>query len=101
MRSGYQINWTEHALNELAQTIQYLEENFTDRELTLLANSLDKTLLLISKNPKLFSHSISKSEIRKVIVRKYNTLYYRIKDESSIEILSFFSNRQNPEKRKI
>lgn len=33
--------------------------------------------------------------IRKVVIKKFNTLYYRQK-EDRIEIISFFSNRQNP-----
>ncbi len=32
---------------------------------------------------------------------RLNTLYYREKENNKVEILSFFSNRQNPDKRKI
>ena len=39
-------------------------------------------------------------EVRKAVILKYNTLYYRIK-KNTIEILSFFSNRQNPAKAKF
>lgn len=42
-----------------------------------------------------------KTNIRKVVIKKYNTMYYREKENKTIEILSFFSNRQSPEKKRI
>lgn len=33
MKSGYKIQWTDHALGELEQTIEYLETNFSEKEL--------------------------------------------------------------------
>ncbi|WP_310992054.1 type II toxin-antitoxin system RelE/ParE family toxin [Aequorivita marina] len=99
MKSGYKILWTEHALDELSATYEYLELHFTKRELKKLSTELDRTLYLISQNPYLFPISDLKGA-RRVVIKKFNTLYYREK-ESYIEILSFFSNRQNPDKRKI
>ena len=99
MKSGYKILWTDHALKELAKTYEYLEKNFTGKELKKLSVEIDKLLILISKNPSLYPISESQ-RIRKVVFKKFNTLYYREK-QNTVEILSFFSNRQNPEKRKI
>jgi plasmid stabilization system protein ParE len=67
-------------------------ENFSQK--------LDHTIELISKNPELFQASKKKKNIRRVVVAKYNTLYYRLNYET-VEIISFFSNRQDPKKRKI
>ncbi len=62
---------------------------------------LHKTLKLILQNPKLFQISEYKN-IRRVVLLRFNTLYYRINEENKVvEILSFFSNRQNPDNRKI
>ena len=41
-----------------------------------------------------------KKDVRRAVVLKLNTLYYRV-NENNVEILSFFSNRQNPKKRKL
>ena len=100
MKSGYKVEWTDHALSELKRTYQYLEENWTSKELTKLSVDIERTISLISKNPRLFPVS-EIANIRKVVVKKFNTMYYRVKKDSSIEILSFFSNRQNPDKRKL
>jgi len=32
MKNGYKIHWTPNALDELAQTIEYLRNNFTEKE---------------------------------------------------------------------
>jgi len=100
MENGYSIKWTDNAMSELQSTFEFLEKNWTDKELKKLAKDLDKTIELIAKNPKLFPSS-DKKNVRRAVVKKLNTLYYREMNDNSIEILSFFSNRQNPNKRKI
>ena len=99
MESGYKILWTDHALSELANTYEYLDLNFTERELKILSVEIERTLRLIAQNPYLFPSSES-TNIHKAVILRFNSLYYR-KKKDHIEILSFFSNRQNPEKRKM
>ncbi len=98
MKNIYDILWTPNALNELEQTIDYLEKNFSEKEVKKLAEKIESTIQLISKNPNLFPKSENKN-IHKAVLLKYKSMYYWIKDDN-IEILSFFSNRQNPNKRK-
>lgn len=99
MKDGYKIKWTPHALSELRNTIEYLEQNFTQREIIKLAQKLESIIKLIARHPNLFPRS-GKANIHRAVILKYNSLYYRVKNEH-IEILSFFSNRQNPAKRKL
>lgn len=54
MRNGYKILWTDNALKELEETISFLENNWTEKELRNLSNSIENTLNLISQNPYLF-----------------------------------------------
>ena len=77
MANGYKILWTEHALTQLDETVTYLQSNFSEKELRKLATELDHLLLLISKNPSLFPLSESVN-IRRVVVRRFNTLYYNV-----------------------
>ena len=100
MKSGYKILWTNHAISELKETIEYLENKWTERELRTFSAKLDHTIELISKSPEIFPVSLDKKNIRKAVVEKYNNLYYRI-NKSSIEIVSLFSNRKNPNKKKL
>jgi plasmid stabilization system protein ParE len=100
MKSGYKILWTDHAISELKETIEYLENNWTERELRTFSAKLDHTIELISKSPEIFPASFEKKKIRKAVVEKYNNLYYRV-NKNSVEIISLFSNRKNPSKKKI
>lgn len=99
MKSGYKILWTNHALIELEKTIEYLENNFSSKELEKLSQKIESTVNLISQNPALFSKS-EKKDVYRVTILKLNTMYYRIQGDT-IEILFFVSNRQNPKSRKI
>jgi plasmid stabilization system protein ParE len=92
MESGFKIQWTDYALKELADTYEYLELNFSQKELNKLSVEIERVLRLISKNPKLFPKS-EPNNIRRIVIKKFNTMYYR-EVGARIEILSFFSNRQ-------
>ncbi|TDG35180.1 type II toxin-antitoxin system RelE/ParE family toxin [Pedobacter changchengzhani] len=100
MKNGYSVFWTDFALKELENTIEYLKKNWTDKELRNLALKLEETLIFISHNPYLFQVSDIKKDIRRVVILKHNTLYYRFV-KNQVEIISFFSNRQSPQKRKL
>ncbi len=99
MKSGYKLLWTANALKELSDTFKYLETNFSSKELNQLANKIENISELISKNPNLFPIS-KKKNVHRVVILKYNTMYYSIKNENII-ILSFFSNRQSPKRNKL
>ena len=100
MKNGYSIEWTDNALSELKATFDYIEHNWTEKELRKLSNDIERTVNLISNNPNLFPITEGRN-VRKAVVKKLNTLYYREKNNKRVEILSFFSNRQSPNKRKI
>ena len=36
MKSGFNIEWTQNARKELEKTIEYLEENFSEKEIKKL-----------------------------------------------------------------
>ena len=65
-----------------------------------LALKLEEIVTLVFQNPNIFQVSDIKKEIRRVIILSHNTLYCRIV-ANQIEIISFFSNRQSPKKRKL
>jgi len=54
MKSSYKILWTDHAISELKETIEYLETNWTEKELRKFTAKLDHTIELISKMPEIF-----------------------------------------------
>lgn len=99
MISGFKIQWTDHALSELSVTVKYLEKNWSERELIQFSNVVDNTIEIISRHPEIYPVSNKKKKIRKAVVDKNNTIYYRIINDS-IQILSVFGTKQDPAKRK-
>lgn len=98
MKSGYSISWTDHALDGLGQTIEYLRLNFSQREIDNLAERIEAVLRFLSIYPNLYPETAQNVGVRRAVVARLNTLYYRVDTEADrIEILSFFSNRDNPE----
>lgn len=99
MKSGYKVVWTDHALKELGLTFQYLQLNFSEKEISRLANRIEVVVRSISTFPKLYPESFRQKGVRRAVVARFNTLYYRIDTtKKEIEVLSFFSNRQDSEK---
>ena len=100
MKNTYKLIWSDEALNNLKNIIKYLEYKWTEKEIKKFEKLLDKRLDLISQNPLLFPKAIKSKDIRKSVLTKYTSVYYKI-NKYDIELLSIFDNRQNPEKLKI
>jgi len=99
MEKGFEILWTDLALEELSETVGYLEREFSQKEIDILGDEIERITSIISQNPNIFPNS-DKLQTRKAVILKFNTLYYRFIN-NRIEILSFFSNRQSPDKKKL
>lgn len=68
MKNGYKIIWTDHAISELREIIEHIEESWTERELQNFSKELDRTIELISKNPNLFQISKQKKNVRRAVI---------------------------------
>ncbi len=93
------ISWTPTARKTYFKVLEYLDEAWTQREIQNFVNITEKVLNLIVIDPEMFEASRKKSNVRKGLITKHNTLYYRIKPrKQEIELITFWDNRQNPEK---
>lgn len=99
MEKGFEILWTDLALEELSETVEYLKREFSQKEIDNLGDEIERITSIISQNPNIFPNS-DRLKTRKAVILKFNTLYYRIMNDK-IEIVSFFSNRQSPDKMKL
>ncbi|NOS94366.1 MAG: type II toxin-antitoxin system RelE/ParE family toxin [Cyclobacteriaceae bacterium] len=64
MKSGYKLLWSDRALSDLQNIINYLTENWSEKEIQNFARRLDKRLDLISINPALFPKTSKKKNVR-------------------------------------
>ena len=78
MKSGHRIVWTDNALDELRRTLHYLESSFSEKEINRLANKIESVLRNISKYPELYPETIERDGVRRAVVAKFNTMYYRV-----------------------
>ena len=99
MEKGFEILWTDLALEELSETVEYLEREFSQKEIDILGDEIERISSITSQNPNIFPNS-DRLQTRKAVILKFNTLYYRIMNDK-IEIVSFFLNRQSPDKMKL
>lgn len=97
MKNTYKLIWSDEALNNLKGIIDYLENRWTKREIKKFSQLLDKQLDLIEGNPYLFTESDKSNGLRKSVLSRQITIYYRI-IHFEIQIITLFDNRQNPNK---
>lgn len=90
------IIWTKLASDQLKSILEYwIERTHTTTFAKKLSEEVFKRTLFIARYP-LASPMTGMNNIRKSSIKNYS-IYYRIKD-SEVLILSFWDNRQNPNK---
>lgn len=91
------IVWSAHAEQELKDVLDFYNErnrsNLYSHKLLAELNALLKTL---SENPQI--GKLAENQQTRVLIFGVFLIFYEI-DETQIQILSFWDNRQNPEKR--
>ncbi len=94
------IKWSSLADDDFAKLLEYLEIRWNKNVSLKFITKLDFCVDLIHKNPNQFPIFNTQLQIRKCVVTKQNTLYYR-ETKSRIEILRLYDTRQNPETLKF
>ena len=95
MGSNYTIFWTDEAIRNFENIVRYLGREWSNKEISHFKDVLNKRLSLIQKYPELFPASSKAPNLRKAVLSKHNSVFYKIADKE-IFILHLFDNRQNP-----
>jgi plasmid stabilization system protein ParE len=88
------IIWSRLAENDLENILNYLDKNW---ERKIASNFIDLTVNILNQifeNPKQFPISYKREKVRKCVLTKHNTLFYR-ETILSIEILRIYDTRQD------
>lgn len=88
------IKWSSYAQNDLAHLLEYLEAKWNKKSCITFLNKLDFCIELIEKNPNLFPVFNKTLGIRKCVITKQNTLFYKIA-ATKIEVLRLYDTRQD------
>lgn len=93
------VIWTPKARRSYFEIIDHLEKTWTEREIRKFISDVDHLLVLIKQNPEIGEESGKRKDVRKCLITKQSSLYYRIKPHrKELQLLLFWDNRQDPEK---
>ncbi len=95
-----EIIWSPLAEEDLGNILEYLAENWNQKVIIRLLNKIDLVTNQIAKVPNQYPTINKKLQVRKCVVTKQNTLFYR-EIEKQIEILRLYDTRQDPKKLKF
>ena len=90
-----QIIWSPLSQKDFALILDYLQNYWDNKVVQVFIEITERSIEQISNNPKQFP--LINKNVRKCVLTKHNTLYYRDSKES-IDILRIFDNRQDPQK---
>jgi len=91
------IVWTPQAEKGLGNLLEYLQEEWSAKEILALEKRVIELMERISKYPRICPPSGKYPNIRKGMVDKNNYIVYRIHPgKTTIEIINFRGTRQKP-----
>ncbi len=99
MGNTYKLIWSDEALENLKGIIEYLEKNWTTREIKKFVRLLDKNLNLIKDNPEIFPKSDQSETFRWAVISKQVSIFYNTENRV-VHVISLYDNRQNPNRLK-
>jgi plasmid stabilization system protein ParE len=94
------IIWSPLSEKDFANILTYLESGWGDKVVTHFIDLTDDFIYQISINPKQFPLIHKRKRVRKCVITKHNTLFYRDRKEQ-IDILRIYDTRQDPKKLKF
>lgn len=94
------VYWTENAKKNIFELADHLLINWGVKVTEEYLQKIEYLVVLISDNPKLFPLINPKLKIRKCVISKHNSIYYKEK-RYSIDILNILDNRQIRNKPKL
>ena len=94
MESDFKVYWTDEAINNLESILYYIKNKWTQRELDQFKIKLGRLIKLIEVNPELFPLSKYNRLLRKAVLSKQTTIFYKLSGKI-IYLVYLFNNKQN------
>lgn len=98
---AYKIVWSAEAQATYLSIIEYLEINWTEKEIIKFVTRVHLKLGLLCQHPAIGIPHKKRYNIYKTLVHKHVSLVYHIRlQKKEIVLLTFWDNRQAPRKLK-
>ncbi len=94
-----QIVWSDDAVADYHQNIDFLLEKWSVQVAVEFMEDVETIIELVERQPEIYPLTDYQG-IRKAVVRKQITLFFRLKDET-IHLIRFWNNYQDPERLKM
>lgn len=95
------IKWTNEARITFEKNINYLIDNWTEKEIKNFVKQVNHIIARIETYPEMFTPSVKNPMVRRALVNKYIVLYYKYHpSKNEVLLLSFWHNKQDPKKLK-
>jgi plasmid stabilization system protein ParE len=97
-----EIIWSNRARITFFKVLDYLEKNWSQKEIIQFYYRTEIILRAINRNPGIFPVSHRYKQVRRALIDKNNSFFYQVDNYTNkIYLLTFFDNRQNPKHLKI
>ena len=91
------VIWSRQATEDFKYVLAYLRENWSDELAETFADSTYKKITLLETMPEMGIASGNYDNVRRILLSRYNSLYYQYQPGSAILfLLNIFDNRANP-----
>lgn len=97
---GLKVRYSLRAKHEEIELLEYVLNRFGENTAKKVYNKIERVIAEITNMPDMYRSSKRRKGLRKCVLSKQTSIYYRVKDDY-IEIVSFRANRKDPKKFKI
>lgn len=95
------VKWSDEAIETFDDNVQFLFEQWTEREIINFVKATNEKILNIEMNPKIYKRSEKNPSIRKCGINRNISLFFKyFPNKREVILLSFWNNRRNPTKLK-
>ncbi len=98
---SYTLNWTTESKKTFNQNLEYLSEEWDNPIVNNFLDRVEVVLEQIKSNPKLHPLHRPMDKVYKCVVHKRIILYYKIVDDKTIDLLTFWNTYQDPDKLEV
>ena len=93
------ILWTKAAQSSFDKIVDYLKNEWSLKSAIKFVSKTIIFLDILQQHPEIGRKEKIKKDLRSFVLTRQTTIFYRIKNDTTIVILKFFNTRQNPERR--
>lgn len=96
----YKIRWSHQARISYLSILEYLEINWSFKEVEEFILRLEEVIRFASIQPGIYPSSDVKRNIRRAVITKQVSLFFEIND-GYVDLLFLWDNRQDPSNMKL